>query len=81
MSWEEKLSKKLTEDSRPWETRFIMHVLEASEKAETVKLTEDQRDAIRLEYVRGSRTHGQPALARKYHVTQPTIFNILKEQK
>ncbi len=81
MSWETKLSKKLAEDSRPWETQFVMHVCETSEKTEAVKLTEAQREDIRRDYVRGSRTHGQPALARKYHVTQPTIHNVLKEQK
>ncbi len=81
MSWEETLSETLEEDSRPWETKFVMHVVESSEKTETVKLTEDQREEIRREYIRGSRTHGQPALARKYGVTQPTICNILKEKK
>lgn len=78
MSWEKDLSKELTEDSRPWETKFVMHVVEASEKTEQVKLTEADRAQIRKEYVRGSRTHGQPALARKYKVTQPAINYILQ---
>ena len=81
MSWETEFSEELAETSRPWEAQFVLHVLGASEKTETVKLTEDQRADIRRDYVRGSRTHGQPALARKYNVTQPTICNILKEQK
>lgn len=81
MPWEDELSEELTEGSRPWETRFVMHVVEATEKTEQVKLTEADRDQIRKEYVRGSRIHGQPALARKWGVTQPTIHNILKEKK
>lgn len=45
------------------------------------KLTEEQVEEIRRDYVRGSRTHGQPALARKYHVAQPTIGKILRGER
>ncbi len=81
MSWETEFSEELAETSRPWETTFVMHVAEKTAKTETVKLTEGQREEIRRDYVRGSRTHGQPALARKYRVSQPTVHNVLKEQK
>ena len=81
MTWEKDLSEELIENSRPWETRFVLHVASTTEKTETVKLTEAQREEIRRDYVRGSRTHGQPALARKHGVSQPTIHNVLKEKK
>ncbi len=44
------------------------------------KLTEEQVAKVRRDYVRGSRTHGQPALARKYRVSQPTIGRIVMEE-
>ena len=47
------------------------------EKNGIAKLTESQVDEIRQDYVWRSRTHGQPALARKYHVGQATIWQIV----
>ena len=42
------------------------------------KLTEDQVDALRREYIKGSRTRGQHALARKYGVHQTHIRRIVR---
>ncbi len=50
------------------------------EKIATAKLTEERVEEIRRDYVRGSRTHGQPALARKYRVHQSTICAIVGEK-
>ena len=44
------------------------------------KLTEEQVAESRRDYVWHSRTHGQPALARKYGVTQSTIGVIIKRK-
>ena len=48
------------------------------EKNGRAQLTEEQVAEIRLEYVRGSHTHGQPALARKYNVVHSTIGKIVR---
>lgn len=47
------------------------------EKVASAKLTEEQVEEIRCAYVRGSRTHGTPALGRKYGVHQCTIWAIV----
>lgn len=46
----------------------------------SAKLTEEKISEIRRDYVRGSRTHGQPALARKYDVNQTTIGVIVRRK-
>ncbi len=45
------------------------------------KLTEAKVAEIRRDYVRNSRTHGQPALARKYHVDHTTIGHIIRREQ
>lgn len=42
------------------------------------KLTQAAVDSIRREYVAGSRTHGQRALAKHYGVSQQCIANVIK---
>ncbi len=50
------------------------------EKQHLAKLTEEKVAEIRREYVRGSRTHGQHALAQKYGVADNTIGFIVREE-
>ncbi len=52
----------------------------SGEKNGLAKLTEEKVVKIRRDYVRGSRIHGQPALARKYGVSQQTICKIVTER-
>lgn len=47
------------------------------EKHGAAKLTELQVRQIRSEYIAGSRTHGNYALARKYRISAPVIKDIL----
>lgn len=44
------------------------------------KLTWEQADEIRQNYVKGSRSNGAYALAKKYGVCKGTIYKILKKQ-
>lgn len=46
-------------------------------KAGKVKLTEDQVRSIRLEYRRGKRGFGTPALAKKYGIAHQNIMSII----
>ena len=48
------------------------------EKQGAAKLTEEKVEEIRRDYVRGSRTHGQPALARKHGVSHAAIGYIVR---
>ena len=43
----------------------------------SAKLTEESVAEIRRDYVRGSRTHGQPSLGRKYGVSSQEIGRIV----
>ncbi len=44
------------------------------------KFTEEQVEEIRRDYVKGSRTHGQHALGRKYGVEHTSIGFIVREE-
>ena len=48
------------------------------ERNRHAKLTKEQVDSIREEYVRGSTSKGQVALAKKYGVSQPAIGYIVR---
>lgn len=50
------------------------------EKHGRAKLTEKKVAEIRRDYVRNSRAHGQPALARKYGVNHTAIGFIVREK-
>lgn len=49
------------------------------EKNGWAKLTEEQVTEIRCTYVKGSQTHGTPALGRKYRVHHSTIWRVIRE--
>ena len=42
------------------------------------KLTQEQADAIRAEYVRGSREHGTVAIASRYGLTNAAVGRIVR---
>ena len=50
------------------------------ENSKNSVLTNQQAKQIRKEYVRGSSTHGQHGLAKKYNTTRGTIYNIINER-
>lgn len=47
------------------------------ERRAAAKLTDDDVRSIRKEYCQQSRTHGSPALAKKYRVSQHTIWQVI----
>lgn len=51
------------------------------EQHSRVKLTDAKVAEIRRDYVRGSSTHGQPALARKYNMSQTQICSIVRGEQ
>lgn len=50
------------------------------ENHKNAKLTEEQVAEIRRNYVKNSRTHGQPALAKRFGVSHATIGYIVREE-
>lgn len=44
------------------------------------KLTDEQVNSIRREYIKGSAEYGMFALAKKYNVSQAAVWNILKNK-
>ena len=71
-------------DNLEWATRsenmqhaYKTGLFKLGENSSQAKLTNEQTRAIREEYVCGSTTHGQCALAKKHHVSRKTIYNII----
>lgn len=52
----------------------------SGESNPSAKLTKEQVEAIRTEYVRNSKTHGTTALAKKYNVSNVMIGKIVRNE-
>lgn len=71
--WMEKLNRKVG----PRMSTGGYHIPLKGEENGFAKLTQSQVDAIRKDYVKGSRVAGLPALAKKYAVSHSTIWGIV----